>query len=65
MTLVEGRGFLWHTISFRPHVTAPAGYVSLGSKRLFYYFVLSQRSPSTDPVVLWLNGGGACVKQGS
>ncbi len=36
----------------------PAGYVRLGSKRLFYYFVLSQRSPSSDPVVLWLNGGG-------
>lgn len=26
-------------------------------KQLFYFFAQSQRDPSTDPVVLWLNGG--------
>ena len=26
-------------------------------KRLFYYFATSERSPATDPLVLWLNGG--------
>lgn len=34
-----------------------AGYLSVGAKRLFYYFATSQRSPAKDPVVLWLNGG--------
>ncbi|XBI82069.1 hypothetical protein VPH35_090845 [Triticum aestivum] len=27
---------------------------------LFYYFVESERSPDTDPVVLWLTGGPHC-----
>ncbi|XP_042000834.1 serine carboxypeptidase-like 20 isoform X3 [Salvia splendens] len=40
-----------------------SGYVTLeGSppKNLFYYFVVSERSPALDPVVLWLNGGPGC-----
>ncbi|KAK4801838.1 hypothetical protein SAY86_000041 [Trapa natans] len=42
-----------------------AGYVAIdgkseGKKNLFYYFVASQRDPSRDPVVLWLNGGPGC-----
>lgn len=31
-----------------------------GKKNLFYYFVASQRDPSRDPMVLWLNGGPGC-----
>ena len=37
-----------------------AGYVMLDEKRnkkLFYWFVESQRNPAEDPLVLWMNGG--------
>ncbi|XP_002514835.2 serine carboxypeptidase-like 20 isoform X1 [Ricinus communis] len=36
------------------------GYVSFEEKNLFYYFIVSERNPSEDPVVLWLNGGPGC-----
>ncbi|XP_048138203.1 serine carboxypeptidase-like 20 [Rhodamnia argentea] len=40
-----------------------SGYVTIGPhhrRHLFYYFVTSERDPSKDPVVLWLNGGPGC-----
>ncbi|XP_065874639.1 serine carboxypeptidase 1-like [Euphorbia lathyris] len=36
------------------------GYVGFDEKNLFYYFIVSERNPSQDPVVLWLNGGPGC-----
>ncbi|XP_037108453.1 lysosomal protective protein isoform X1 [Syngnathus acus] len=38
-----------------------SGYLSVaGGKHLHYWFVESQNSPASDPVVLWLNGGPGC-----
>jgi len=41
---------------------AYAGYLPAndGDKMMFYWFSESQNDPSTDPVVLWLNGGPGC-----
>ncbi|XP_072973128.1 serine carboxypeptidase-like 17 [Typha angustifolia] len=39
------------------------GYVSVDEEKgveLFYYFITSERSPSEDPVLLWLTGGPGC-----
>ena len=40
-----------------------AGYITVDHQRgrkLFFYFVTSERDPANDPVVLWLNGGPGC-----
>lgn len=41
---------------------AYSGYLPAndGNKQMFYFFSESQGNPSTDPVVLWLNGGPGC-----
>ncbi|CAM0876011.1 unnamed protein product [Alopecurus aequalis] len=39
------------------------GYVGVEEEtgaELFYYFVESERSPGTDPVILWMEGGPRC-----
>ncbi|PWZ20532.1 Serine carboxypeptidase 1 [Zea mays] len=42
-----------------------AGYVTVGrheqrKRHLYYYLAVSERNPSLDPVVIWINGGPAC-----
>jgi len=43
--------------------TQYSGYIEVDpahGRRLFYWFVESQRSPQDDKLVLWLNGGPGC-----
>ena len=41
--------------------TTYAGYLTVGGGRqAFYYFAESQGIPSTDPLVVWFNGGPGC-----
>src|SRR3989338_9848184 len=52
---------------FVPSFQQYSGYITVDAKmgkNLFYWFQLSQNNPSTDPVVLWLNGGPGCSSIG-
>ncbi|KAM9859633.1 lysosomal protective protein isoform 2-T2 [Aulostomus maculatus] len=45
----------------QPSFKQYSGYLSVADgKHLHYWFVESQKTPSSDPVVLWLNGGPGC-----
>lgn len=39
-----------------------SGYINIkeGSRAIFYWFVESENDPTTDPVVMWTNGGPGC-----
>ncbi|KAJ3110963.1 hypothetical protein HDU96_006114 [Phlyctochytrium bullatum] len=37
-----------------------SGYLDVDDKHFFFWFFESRAAPSTDPLVLWLNGGPGC-----
>eukprot|EP01102_Stenamoeba_stenopodia_P019147 TRINITY_DN713_c0_g1_i1.p1 TRINITY_DN713_c0_g1~~TRINITY_DN713_c0_g1_i1.p1 ORF type:complete len:447 (-),score=93.55 TRINITY_DN713_c0_g1_i1:92-1432(-) len=46
-----------------PIAPTHSGFINVNPKygaNLYYYFLESQNDPSTDPVVLWLQGGPGC-----
>ena len=52
-------------LSAQPSFQMFSGYIDVSeaqdlSRQMFYWFVESQNSPSTDPVFLWTNGGPGC-----
>ncbi|AQK70854.1 Serine carboxypeptidase-like 19 [Zea mays] len=54
-----------HTISSVLQTFRVRRYVTVGQheqrkRHLYYYLAVSERNPSLDPVVIWINGGPAC-----
>lgn len=56
-------------VTYLPGLNAPlpskmdAGYITVdetNGRALYYFFTESQRSPSTDPLVIWFTGGPGC-----
>lgn len=46
-------------------VSAFTGYIDIQARHFFFFFFESRRSPNTDDVMLWLNGGpGGSSTQG-
>ncbi|KAJ3407021.1 hypothetical protein CcCBS67573_g00130 [Chytriomyces confervae] len=41
-------------------VKQSSGYLDVDSKHFFFWFFESRSNPSTDPLILWLNGGPGC-----
>ncbi|GJN06777.1 hypothetical protein PR202_ga24534 [Eleusine coracana subsp. coracana] len=59
-----------HRVTHLPGFDGPlpfsleTGYIEVdegNGVHLFYYFVESERDPTSDPVVLWLQGGPGCT----
>lgn len=48
-------------LSQQPGFAMFSGYINVGvGKEMFYWFIESQGKPSSDPLLLWTNGGPGC-----
>jgi carboxypeptidase C (cathepsin A) len=50
-------------LNYNPGFRQFSGYLTVSAQHgrsLFYWYVESQNDPTTDPVVLWTNGGPGC-----
>eukprot|EP01135_Chromosphaera_perkinsii_P010234 Nk52_evm7s2062 gene=Nk52_evmTU7s2062 len=61
---VIGLPGLDYTPSFR-HFAGHLNVEESTGRNLFYWFVESQSSPETDPLVIWLSGGPGCSSLGA